>query len=588
MRTYILALTKYGITAVVIGFTILAFYLLTLNEQRHEERIRTLTLVQNGLILLFQLLSFFTLYIAIGEAQYMLFGLFVMLIFFAIFYLYDTLYRHANMPLFNDMCMLLSVGLVIQARLSFDNALHQFVVAAAGLVIAFVLPLFRHQFYLLKKLKYAYGILGVGVLGIVMLLGSTTLGANITYTIAGLTFQPSEFIKIVFLLFLASTLQNIKSFKEFFVIALFAAAHVLILIGSTDLGSGLIYYIVFMFVAFLATGQWWILAGGSGLLAGGAVACYFLFDHIQQRVQAFLDPWSLIDSIGYQIAQSLFAISAGGLWGTGLGQGTPEDIPFVESDFIFAAICEELGQVLGVCVILIGLNCFFVMLNLAMSFADRFYRLLAYGTAIAYVFQMFLTIGGETKFIPLTGVTLPFISYGGSSILTTLIMFTLIEMMCILRGEKIEEMEAKHAQARLPGPAAKGTSAGREQSVPSDSSSRGKRSSPSADSRRTERPASLQRSFYAEEEDALYDSWSRRVSAAEHEGRPQYRSVARPTSRLPKAAGNEYDSRVRRSSAYEFEGRTGSSSYPVSRNSAYLGTGNLRSSNDGDDEYWDD
>lgn len=448
MRTYILALTKYGITATVIAFAILSFYLLSLKEQKDKEKIKTLTLLQNGMILLFQLLSFFTLYVALEEAKYMVFGLLVMLIFFAIFFLYQTLYDHANMPLFNDMCMLLSIGLVIQARLSFDNAVHQLVVASAGLVIAFVLPLFRHQFHLLKRPGFFYGIIGAAVLAVVMLLGSTTLGANLTYTIAGLTFQPSEFVKILFLLFLASTLSEVKDFKQFFVVTIFAAAHVLILIGSTDLGSALIFYIVFMFVAFLATGQWIVLVGGSGILAAGSVACYFLFDHIQQRVQAFLDPWSLIDSIGYQIAQSLFAISAGGLWGTGLGQGTPEDIPFVESDFIFAAICEEMGQIMGVCVILVGLNCFFIMLNLSMSFADRFYRLLAYGTAISYGFQMFLTIGGEVKFIPLTGVTLPFISYGGSSILSTLIMFTLVEVMCILRGEKMDALRMKKEKKR--------------------------------------------------------------------------------------------------------------------------------------------
>ena len=161
-----------------------------------------------------------------------------------------------------------------------------------------------------------------------------------------------------------------------------------------------------------------------------------------------MDPWSLIDSIGYQITQSLFAIGAGGFWGVGLGQGKPSDVPFVESDFVFAAVCEELGQIVGVCIILVGISCFLVMLGLAAGFADRFYRLMAYGAAICYVFQMFLTLGGQTKFIPLTGVTLPFISYGGSSILSTLIIFTLVEVMCILRGEKIEEVQRRRMRLR--------------------------------------------------------------------------------------------------------------------------------------------
>ena len=321
-------------------------------------------------------------------------------------------------------------------------------IASMGLVITFVVPLFRRKFYLLKTPRYGYAIAGILILAIVMLLGATTLGANITYTIAGVTFQPSEFVKVIYILFLASTLRDVRDFRDFLFVGVFAAAHVLVLVGSKDLGSALIFFVVFLFMAFLATGEWIVLAGGFGMGFAGAFACYFLFDHIRQRVQAFLDPWSLIDSIGYQITQSLFAIGAGGLWGVGLGQGKPSDVPFVESDFVFAAVCEELGQIVGVCVILVGISCFLVMLGLAAGFADRFYRLMAYGAAICYVFQMFLTLGGQTKFIPLTGVTLPFISYGGSSILSTLIIFTLVEVMCILRGEKIEEVQRRRMRLR--------------------------------------------------------------------------------------------------------------------------------------------
>ncbi len=447
MRTYILALTKYGIVAVMIAYTILSFYLLV---QKDRQKVRHLTLVENILILVYQLISYFTLYVALGDGRYMLFAVLVIAAFFAIFLLYRTLYRHANMPLFNNMCMLLSVGLVVQSRLSFDNAVHQMMIASVGLVIAFTLPMLRGQMRLLKNFGYGYGFIGIGILSVVMLLGATTLGANITYTIAGVTFQPSEFVKILYILFLASTLREVHDFKSLVIVTVFAAAHVLVLVGSTDLGSGLIFFVVYLFMAFLATGEWWILAAGFGLGGAGAVACYFMFSHIQQRVQAFIDPWSLIDSIGYQVTQSLFAIGAGGLFGVGLGQGTPSDVPFVESDFVFAAVCEELGQLVGVCVILVGISCFIVMLELAAGFADRFYRLMAYGAGICYIFQMFLTLGGQTKFIPLTGVTLPFISYGGSSILSTLIIFTMVEAMCILRGEKLEELQRKQArQTRL-------------------------------------------------------------------------------------------------------------------------------------------
>ena len=247
-------------------------------------------------------------------------------------------------------------------------------------------------------------------------------------------------MKILYLLFLACTLKDVKTLKDIFIVGVFAGAHVLVLIGSNDLGSGLIYYVVFFFMLYLATDSILLLLGGTGLLAVGAVVCYHFFNHVQLRVAAYKDPWSYIDSIGYQITQALFAIGAGGAFGSGLGQGTPDKIPFATTDFIFASCCEEYGLIIGVCIILISLNCFFVMLKLSMGFADKFYQLFAYGIAVAYGFQAFLTVGGQTKFIPLTGVTLPLISYGGSSILTTMIMFTLVEIMYILRSEKIDEV----------------------------------------------------------------------------------------------------------------------------------------------------
>ncbi len=443
MRTYILALTKYGLVATVAVYTILAFVLLL---DFHKTPEKVLCRVQSGLILVFQVISYFTLYTAMEDRRFIFFCLAQVVTFGGAIIIYETLYSQAHMPLFNNMCMMLSIGLVILSRLSFDRSWRQYIIALGGLVLAVVIPLARRWFYLLKYPKLMYGLLGVVILAIVMLLGATTLGANITYTIFGLTFQPSEFVKILYILFLASTLRDVKTLSDVFVAGVFAGAHVLILIGSRDLGSGLIFFVIFLFMLYMSTDVWGFLAAGFGAGAIGAIVCYTQFSHIQERVAAFLDPWQYMDTIGWQITQSLFAISAGGAFGSGLGQGTPEKIPFVQSDFIFAALCEEFGLIIGVCVILLCLNCVFHMFLLSMRFADRFYRLLAYGSAVCFGFQAFLTLGGETKFIPLTGVTLPLISYGGSSILSTLLLFTLIQTMYILRGEKIEEMQLMQMQ----------------------------------------------------------------------------------------------------------------------------------------------
>ncbi len=444
MRTYILALTKYGIAALVVAYTILAFIMLF---RRSRQAVHSMCVVQIELMAAMTVVSYVTLFTALGKAGYLLMCVLQVAVFSAAFFLYQTLYSNAYMPIFNNMCMLLSIGLIFLSRIGLDRAAKQFVIAVGGLAIAFILPFFRSKFYLLKKTGYVCAFLGIAALAVVMLLGSTTLGANITYTIFGLTFQPSEFVKILYLIFLAATLKDAKDLQDLIPIAVFAGAHVLVLIGSKDLGSGLIFYIVFIFMVYMATGKVLYLAGGFGAMAAASVVLYHFFSHIQQRVQAFLDPWSLIDSIGYQITQALFAISAGGVFGDGLGQGTPDKIPFVESDFVFAGLTEELGQIVGICVILITLSCFLHMLSLSMHFADRFYRLLAFGAAISYGFQAFLTLGGQTKFIPLTGVTLPMISYGGSSILSTILLFTMVQIMYMLRGDRIDEYKRK--QRRL-------------------------------------------------------------------------------------------------------------------------------------------
>ena len=152
----------------------------------------------------------------------------------------------------------------------------------------------------------------------------------------------------------------------------------------------------------------------------------------------------IIENKGWQIAQSLFAISYGGPWGTGLTQGSPHSIPKVETDVLFAAICEEMGLVFSVCLLLICLNCFIRIIILSAGYSNRFFQLFTYGAAVCYIFQTFLTVGGQTKFIPLTGVTLPLVSYGGSSILSTLIMMGIVEMIFILHNERTAIFEERY------------------------------------------------------------------------------------------------------------------------------------------------
>ena len=161
-----------------------------------------------------------------------------------------------------------------------------------------------------------------------------------------------------------------------------------------------------------------------------------------------MNPWADIENTGYQITQSLFAIGTGGWVGMGLCPGMPQKIPVVEKDFIFSAIAEELGGIFAVCVILICLGCFLQFMLIATRMQAVFYKLIAVGLGLEYITQVFLTVGGVTKFIPSTGVTLPFVSYGGSSILSTFILFGVMQGLHILKLDDEEELEMEEGGGR--------------------------------------------------------------------------------------------------------------------------------------------
>ena len=196
----------------------------------------------------------------------------------------------------------------------------------------------------------------------------------------------------------------------------------------------------------MATGNPFYFIGGLGSGCVAAMIAYRLFSHVRVRVVAWQDPLSVIEKEGYQICQSLFAIGTGGWFGTGLNQGMPEKIPKVEQDVVFSAISEELGGIFALCLIMVCMSCFLMFLNIAMQLKDRFYKLVALGLGTTYGFQVFLTIGGVIKFIPSTGVTLPLVSYGGSSLLSTIIIFAIIQGFYILREREGKEHGYKTAK----------------------------------------------------------------------------------------------------------------------------------------------
>ncbi len=424
MKEYITELSKYGITACMVIYTISSFAFLLPGKGKRQG----IYVFQCVFMFLTQLMCFLNLTMASGDFEYIFLYVFVQIFLLAAVAMVPMIYETVNRLLLNNMCMLLGIGFCIISRLSFKKSVKQYIIALLSLTISLVIPYLLSRIRFLKKLTWVYGAVGFGLLSIVLLLGEMTHGSKITFTLfENITFQPSEFVKIIFIFFLAGALWEKRSFGRVALTALIAGAHVIVLVLSKDLGSALIFFVGYVFVVFAATGNIVYLLLGAAGGSGAAYAAYKLFSHVQTRVLAWQDPWSHLTNESWSVTQSLFAMGSGSWFGMGLLKGNPNSIPYVDQDFIFSCICEELGVIFGISLILITLSCFLNMCKIAVEVKDRFYQLIVYGIGIMYIFQIFLTVGGGMNLIPLTGVTLPFISYGGSSCMTTMIMFFLIQ-----------------------------------------------------------------------------------------------------------------------------------------------------------------
>jgi len=442
-------LLRYGTILLIVTYTVIAIGLARDKDNRAKN---PYAYVLIGLVFILQFFMSATAYIMTLEVKIIWFYLAQLVYMVLLFVLFRMMYSKGSIVLLTHMSMLITIGLAILTRLSFNKAVRQFELLVLGTVAAGLIPFIMSKFKLLRKMAWFYGSIGIGLLLLVLLIAENTYGAKLSIEIFDIAFQPSEFVKIVFVFFVAAMFEHGASFSQVIKTSIMAAAHVLILVASRDLGSALIYAIVYVVMVYIATGNALYLFGG---LIGGSAASYIaytLFDHVKTRVTAWMDPWSVIENKGYQVAQSLFSISTGGWFGLGLYKGSPGTIPVVEEDFVFAAICEELGAVIAICVIIITFLCVRRFFKAAMDSYGNFYRFMALGLGATYGIQVFITIGGVIKLIPSTGVTLPLISYGGSSLLGTIAMFSIIQGIIILKrdeDEKIEREKEERRQERL-------------------------------------------------------------------------------------------------------------------------------------------
>ncbi|MCR5119546.1 MAG: FtsW/RodA/SpoVE family cell cycle protein [Lachnospiraceae bacterium] len=358
------------------------------------------------------------------------------------------IYKHCDELLLCNMNMLLSVGFVELARLNSVHARKQFSIILVSMVLFLFIPAIIRHLSFLKMIWPLYCLMGAGLLLVVLLGGSTVYGAKININVLGVTFQPSEAVKLIFAFLIAGLLYKTTEMKRIYLSAVIAAAYMLILVASRDLGSALIFFVMYVTMLHISSGKRRFLFAGAGLLVVAGALAYLLFSHVRVRVDTWLDPWADIDNKGYQLTQSLFGIATGGWFGMGLGHGSPKTIPFVEDDFVFSAIAEEFGVFFGLLLILLCLNIVLSIFRLSGRLHDSFYRVVAAGLAAAYGTQVMLTIGGGTRFLPLTGVTLPLISNGGTSALCSIVMFAILQGVWFLDNDEGEEKENRILERR--------------------------------------------------------------------------------------------------------------------------------------------
>lgn len=425
MVSLITVASKYLILILGFVYTFSSFTVFLGNKSK--ERITAILDNQVWYLFAFHFVCYFVLFIQQWDLKILFFFAAQIVFFELIMLLYPRIYRRCSRKLVNNMCFLLGIGFIMLTRLSFELAVKQFAIVAVAFVLTSLIPLCVEKMAFLNQFGWAYAVIGFLLLSTVFVFGVNHKGATNWIQFGSFAFQPSEIVKIIFVFFAAALLSKAKEFKDLEKITVVAAMYVCVLVIEKDLGAALLFFMVYLMMLYSATGKFKYVLAGVGSGAAASVVAYFLFNHVKTRVMAWRDPFSIIDGGGYQICQSLFSIGSGGWFGLGLYQGRPTDIPVYESDFIYSAICEEFGVLFGLCVILICISMFLSFMQISTKIKGLFYKLLCLGFGVCYIFQVFLNIGGVTKFIPSTGITLPLVSYGGTSTACTLLMFGIVQ-----------------------------------------------------------------------------------------------------------------------------------------------------------------
>jgi cell division protein FtsW (lipid II flippase) len=318
------------------------------------------------------------------------------------------------------------IGIAMIYRINPEEANKQIVWFVLGIVVYILTVVLLPDMDKLSKYKLLYLGGTLVLMPLALLFGTEVYGATNWIYVGSFGFQPSEFGKIALTIYLASELKDYDNQKKGFAHikqlikpAFVVAFSLCCLVLQKDLGSALIFFGVSISILYVATSKKKYVITCLGLFAVGAAGAYKIFWHVQQRVMIWRNPWKYASGDGYQIVEGLYSISSGGMLGSGLGEGYPGFVPVPTSDYIFAAICEEFGMVFGIGIIILMFLLFYRGIRAAFVTENKFSQIAAVGLSTMIACQALVIIGGIFAIIPLTGITLPFVSYGGSSILTT-------------------------------------------------------------------------------------------------------------------------------------------------------------------------
>jgi cell division protein FtsW (lipid II flippase) len=337
--------------------------------------------------------------------------------------------------------LLTAVGVTEIYNLEPGDAFRQGMWVVFGVALfALTLLALRWDYRVLENYKYLFGVTAIVLLVLPALpgIGTTVNGARLWVHFGPVQFQPGEFAKLLMIVFLAGYLREKREvlaqgrLKDFGPLLVIWGGAMLVLVETNDLGSGLLYFGVFLAMLYVATARLAYVVAGGVLFAGGAFAVYNAVSRVRDRVDIWLDPWRTAHTTGYQIIQSSYSIANGHIGGTGLGRGTfsttggTELIPYLNTDFIYSALAQELGLIGAAALLMLYMVFVIRGFRIALLIDDGFSKLLAAGLTFAFALQTFIIVGGILRLIPLTGITLPFVSYGGSSVVANFMMLALL------------------------------------------------------------------------------------------------------------------------------------------------------------------